>query len=167
MHAFESFLVNNQEKGIVHWICDIIWTDSCGIRSNTGVIQLYQHKHKLQFMLLIYIFQSFSKLKLAHWQVYRPCIWLWWEFWKPFPIGGGGGSPPTGLSGGRGGLPPGPPRGGSGPGRPMGRAAWVALRLPPPMLRPEGGGGGRGPLEKEYILFIKHKGTIFYNISYL
>lgn len=61
--------------------------------------------------------------------------------------GGGGGAPPTpGLSGGRGGLPPGPPRGGSGPGRPIGEGAGDDLALPPPMLRPDGGGGGRGPL---------------------
>lgn len=79
-----------------------------------------------------------------------PCIWLW-LFWKPFPMGGGGGKPPPvpGLSGGKGGLPPGPPRGGSGPGRPMGEGAGDDLTLPPPTLRPEGGGGGRGPSETE------------------
>lgn len=63
--------------------------------------------------------------------------------------GGGGGAPVPGLSGGRGGLLPGPPRGGSGPGRPIGEGAAGDLTLPPPGLRPEGGGGGRGPLEVE------------------
>lgn len=64
----------------------------------------------------------------------------------PIGGGGGGGPPIPGLSGGKGGLP-GPPRGGSGPGRPMGEGAGADLTLPPPTLRPEGGGGGRGPLE--------------------
>lgn len=62
------------------------------------------------------------------------------------PIGRGGAPPTPGLSGGSGGLPPGPPRGGSGPGRPIGEGAGDDLTLPPPMLlRPDGGGGGRGP----------------------
>lgn len=80
--------------------------------------------------------------------LHSPCIWLWWEFWRPLPIGGGGrwGPPIPGLSGGRGGLPPGPLRGGSRPGRPIGEGAADDLMLPP-MLRPEGGGGGRGPVE--------------------
>lgn len=67
-------------------------------------------------------------------------------------MGGGGGPPVPGLSGGSGGLPPGPPRGGSGPGRPIGGGAGDDLTLPPPTLRPEGGGGGRGPLEVRVII---------------
>lgn len=60
---------------------------------------------------------------------------------------GGGGPPVPGLSGGRGGLPPCPPRGGSRPGRRIGEGAAEDLMLLPPMLRAEGGGGGRGPKE--------------------
>lgn len=56
--------------------------------------------------------------------------------------GGGGGAPVPGLSGGRGGLPPGPPRELSDPARPIGEGAGDDLTL-----RPEGGGGGRGPVE--------------------
>lgn len=51
-----------------------------------------------------------------------------------------------GLSGGRGGLLPCPLRGGSSPGRPIGEGAADDLMVFPPMLRPEGGGGGRGPM---------------------
>lgn len=64
--------------------------------------------------------------------------------------GRGGGPPVPGLSGGRGGLPPGPLRGASKPVRLIGGGGGGApddLTLPPPTLRPEGGVGGRGPME--------------------
>lgn len=75
--------------------------------------------------------------------------------------GGGGGPPVPGLSGGRGGLPPGPPREGSGPGRPRGEEAGDDLTLPPTALRPEGGGGGRGPVRVEDWFLPRDGGLSF------
>lgn len=75
--------------------------------------------------------------------------------------GGGGAGPVPGLSGGRGGLPPGPPRGGSGPDRPIGGGGCDDLTLPPPMLRPEGGGGGRGPVRGEDWFLPRDGGLSF------
>lgn len=66
-----------------------------------------------------------------------------------------------GLSGGRGGLPPGPPRGGSGPGRTAGAGAGDDLTLPPPMLRFEGGGGGRGPVRGDDWFLPREGGLSF------
>lgn len=64
----------------------------------------------------------------------------------PLPMGGGGGGGPPmpGLSGGRGGLP--------WLGRPMGEDMGDDLTLPP--LRPEGGGGGSGPVHEQEITSV-------------
>lgn len=77
-----------------------------------------------------------------------------------------------GLSGGRGGLPPGPLRGASRLVRPIGGGGGGApddLTLPPPTLRPEGGVGGRGPMEvrrkKGSENFLHSFKCRFFNIS--